>query len=91
MKIIDRITAKDSNGIMRHSAENPHQLYALPGVANWVTQEPDGFWIVRGNSRAARIPYKGHTSESVLNASRVTCAHTVRILAPTLLGIDYQA
>ena len=91
MQLLDRTTTKDSHGITRHDASNPHQLYALPGVACWVTKEPDGYWIIRGENRASRVPYKGHTSERVLDPARCTCAATVRILAPQLFGIGYNA
>lgn len=92
MQIIDRTTTKDKHGITRHDASNPHQLYALPNLSSgcWVTKEPDGLWIIRGANRASRIPYKGHTSERVLEPARCTCAATVRILAPQLLGIGYS-
>ncbi len=92
MKLIDRLTAKDSHGIIRHDASNPHQLYAVPSLpGQWVTGEPDGLWIIRGHNRASRIPYKGHTSPHLLADWRCTCAATVRILAPQILGIGYTA
>ncbi len=85
----EQIVFKDEDGILRHSADNTHQLYALPCVANgrWVTREPDGFYLVDNGNRDTKVMYLG--PNAALRATRVTCAETVRLLAPTILGVCY--
>lgn len=90
METIKQIITVREDGFRVHSAENPHQLYALPGVAHWVAKDPDGMWIVLGSAGTTRRPYNGHTSPIVLDPARCQCAATVRILAPSLLRISYH-
>jgi hypothetical protein len=85
----EQIVFKDEDGILRHSADNTHQLYAWPGPSTglWVTRDMDNYWLVNAQHRDKKTRYQGPVVP--VHTSRVTCAETVRLLAPTLLGVCY--